>query len=51
MLQYFLGFEGFEMADIFDYTLLCKYRKLFGIDQIKLLNDKILEGKETSIFE
>lgn len=31
MLQYFLGFDDFIHDEIFDYTLLCKYRQLLDL--------------------
>ncbi|HKL47950.1 MAG TPA: transposase, partial [Candidatus Izemoplasmatales bacterium] len=43
MLQYFLGLDEFMMSPPFDYTLLCKYRKLIGIDIAKNMIDLLLK--------
>jgi hypothetical protein len=43
MLQYFLGLDDFMMDPPFDYTLLCKYRQLIGIDLAKEMIDTLLK--------
>jgi len=43
MLQYFLGLDDFMMDAPFDYTLLCKYRQLIGIDIAKEMIDTLLK--------
>lgn len=42
MLQYFLGLDDYQMEPLFDYTLLCKYRQLIGIDIAKEMIDALL---------
>lgn len=42
-LQYFLGLPTFEPIELFDFTLLCKYRKRLGIDVTKDLIEQLLE--------
>jgi hypothetical protein len=43
MLQYFLGMDDFMMGAPFDYSLLCKYRQLIGIDMAKEMIDTLLK--------
>lgn len=42
-LQYFLGLATFEPIELFDFTLLCKYRKRLGIDVTKELIEQLLK--------
>jgi hypothetical protein len=42
-LQYFLGFSTYEPIEIFDFTLLCKYRKVLGIDVSSDMIDTLLK--------
>lgn len=42
-LQYFLGLPTYEPIELFDFTLLSKYRKLIGIDVSKDLIDELLK--------
>jgi len=43
MMQYFLGLDDFIHNQIFDFTLLCKYRKQIGIDLAKDMIEKLLK--------
>lgn len=43
MLQYFLGLDDYIKKPLFDFTLLCKYRKLIGIDIAKDMIDLLLK--------
>lgn len=43
VLQYFLGLSTYEPIELFDFTLLSKYRKLIGIDVSKNLIDELLK--------
>ena len=42
MLQYFLGLDDFIHNPIFDFTLLCKYRQMIGIDIAKEMIETLL---------
>lgn len=46
MLQYFLGLDDFMMEPLFDFTLLCKYRAMIGIDMAKEMIDALLKRHE-----
>jgi len=43
MLQYFLGLDDYILEPLFDFTLLCKYRQLIGIDIAKEMIDTLLK--------
>lgn len=43
MLQYFLGLDDYIREPLFDFTLLCKYRQLIGIDIAKEMIDTLLK--------
>jgi hypothetical protein len=43
MLQYFLGMDDDMMEEIFDYTLLCKYRQRVSLDTTKEMSDILLK--------
>jgi transposase, IS5 family len=42
MLQYFLGLDDYIMEELFDHTLLCKYRQKIGLDIAKDMIDALL---------
>lgn len=42
-LQYFLGLNDFDPNYSFDFTLLCKYRKLIGLDVTKDMIESLLK--------
>jgi len=44
MLQYFLGLNQYIKSDIFDFTLLCKYRKIIGVDLAKEMIETLLKA-------
>jgi transposase, IS5 family len=46
MLQYFLGLDDYITEDLFDFTLLCKYRQKIGLDLSKDMIDILLKGHE-----
>ena len=43
MMQYFLGLDDYIMEPLFDFTVLCKYRKLIGADVAKDMIDTLLK--------
>jgi len=43
MLQYFLGLDDYIREPLFDFSLLCKYRQLIGIDISKEMIDTLLK--------
>jgi len=43
MLQYFLGLDHFMMEELFDFSLLCKYRQRIGIDIAKEMIEALLK--------
>ncbi|NCC62492.1 MAG: IS5 family transposase [Verrucomicrobiae bacterium] len=42
-LQYFLGLPTYEPIELFDFTLLCKYRQLLGIDLSQEMIEELLK--------
>lgn len=48
-LQYFLGLDDFDPEYSFDFTLLCKYRKLLGLDLVDSITTMILKHNKINI--
>ncbi|MFH0766876.1 MAG: IS5 family transposase [Bacillota bacterium] len=49
MFQYFLGLPDYTPQELFDYTLLCKYRKIIGIDIAKEMIETLLTTNKVII--